>query len=167
MFIPFPVWYFWRLWCKSRCPIGYVGVLNWSRVIDGHGEGGSGAVRGSPLRPHRSVGKGDLEAEFGEFSGKTSGEAGALCALEVIGAEIGIKDAASEHPLDGGEDGGGDGDDGLARAASCREPPRRRRAIFPAITLAKVFFVIASCRCYEGCSSGLVRSGCGLRHSQL
>lgn len=25
---------------------------------------------------------------------------------------------------------------------------------------------LASCRCYEGCSSGGVRSGCGLRHSQ-
>ena len=65
-----------------------------------------------PSRCHRSVGKGDLEAEFGEFSGKTSGEAGAFRAIEVIGAEVGIKDAASEHPADGGDDGGSDGDDG-------------------------------------------------------
>ena len=46
-----------------------------------------------------------MEAEFGEFSGKTSGEAGAFRAIEVIGAEVGIKDAASEHPADGGDDG--------------------------------------------------------------
>jgi hypothetical protein len=46
------------------------------------------------LSCHRSVGKGDMETEFGEFSGKTGGEAGAYCALEVIGAEVGIKDAA-------------------------------------------------------------------------
>ena len=26
--------------------------------------------------------------------------------------------------------------------------------------------ILASCHCYEGCSSGGVRSGCGLRHSQ-
>src|SRR5260370_9653088 len=71
---------------------------------------------------HRSVGKGDLEAELSEFSGKTGGEAGAFCALEVVGTEVGVKDAASEQPIDGGEDGGGDGDDCLARAASRREP---------------------------------------------
>jgi hypothetical protein len=33
----------------------------------------------------RSVGKGEMEAEFGEFSGKTGGEADEFFALEVIG----------------------------------------------------------------------------------
>jgi hypothetical protein len=37
----------------------------------------------------------------------------------MIGAEVGVKDAASEQPIDGGEDGGGDGDNRLARATSC------------------------------------------------
>ena len=37
---------------------------------------------------HGSVGKGDVEVEFGEFSGKAGGEAGAFFALEVIGAEV-------------------------------------------------------------------------------
>ena len=45
---------------------------------------------------HHSVGKSEWEAEFGEFSGKT-GEEGAFGALEVIGAEVGTKDAASEQ----------------------------------------------------------------------
>jgi hypothetical protein len=36
----------------------------------------------------------------GEFSGKPGGEAGAFFALKVIGAEVGIKDTASEQPVD-------------------------------------------------------------------
>jgi hypothetical protein len=45
-----------------------------------------------------------------------------FCALEVIGVEVGIKDAASEQPIDGDEDGDSNGDDDLGRAASCCEP---------------------------------------------
>jgi hypothetical protein len=37
---------------------------------------------------YRSVGQGDLEPQFGEFSGETGGEAGAFGALEMIGAEV-------------------------------------------------------------------------------
>src|SRR5262249_50843382 len=49
-----------RLWCKWRSSINYIGVLSWLGVADGQAEGGSGAVRGSPLRsrshhPVRSV----------------------------------------------------------------------------------------------------------------
>jgi hypothetical protein len=64
-------------------------------------------VRTARMKPscHRLVGKGDMEAEFSEFSGQPGGEAGAFYALEMIGAEVGIKDAAPEHPVDGGEDG--------------------------------------------------------------
>jgi hypothetical protein len=78
---------------------------------------------------HGSVGKGDVEVEFGEFSGKAGGEAGAFFALEVIGAEVGIKDTASEQPVDSGEDGGGDDDDRLAWAASCCDASEERTKV--------------------------------------
>ena len=49
-----------------------------------------------------------------------------FCAIEVIGAEVGIKDAASEQPIDGNENGGSDGDNAPARATSCCEPGEER-----------------------------------------
>jgi hypothetical protein len=50
---------------------------------------------------HHSVGKGDAEAEFGDYSGKT-GEAADFYALKVIGPEVGIKNTACEQRVDDG-----------------------------------------------------------------
>ena len=69
--------------------------------------------RGLPL------GKGDVEAEFGEFSDKAGDEARALDAVKVVGTEIVEGNGAGEHPVDGGQNGSGDGNDRLARTASC------------------------------------------------
>ena len=64
---------------------------------------------------HRLGGQGDVEAEFIEFPGEAGGEAGPFDAVEVVGAEVGVGDAAAEHPVGGGEDRRGDRDDGFAR----------------------------------------------------
>src|SRR5688572_5832273 len=68
------------------------------------------------------VGESHIEAEFVELAGEASGEASALGTIEVIGAEIGVGDAALEHPVDGRQDGGGDGHERLAWPAASLEP---------------------------------------------
>ena len=63
----------------------------------------------------------NVEAEFVELLGEASGEACAVGLVEVVGSEVVVGLAALEHPVDRGEDGGGDGHDRLART------PRRGR----------------------------------------
>src|SRR5690242_8857089 len=58
----------------------------------------------------RRFGQGDVEPEFTKLAGEARGEAGAVAPLEVVGAEVLVGDAAAEHPVDGGQDRGRDGD---------------------------------------------------------
>jgi hypothetical protein len=62
------------------------------------------------------LGEGDGEAEAVELADELGGEALAIGALEVVGAEILIAGAAAKHPVDGGQDRGGDRDDRLLSA---------------------------------------------------
>ena len=64
------------------------------------------------------LGEGDGEAELVEFADELAGEALAIGALEVVGAEILIGRAAAEPPVDGGQDRGGDRDDRLVGPAA-------------------------------------------------
>src|SRR5690242_21637856 len=74
----------------------------------------------------RRFGQGDVEPEFTKLAGEARGEAGAVASLEVVGAEVLVGDAAAEHPVDGGQDRGRDGHDGLAWPAPRPEAPEER-----------------------------------------
>ena len=55
--------------------------------------------------PHRGDdGVRHIEAELLEFVGEACRDARAVAALEVIGAEVLIGDATTEHPVDRGQD---------------------------------------------------------------
>ncbi len=57
---------------------------------------------------------GDVEAQFTDLAGETGGEAVASGPVEVVGTEVGVCDAAPEHPVDSGKDGSGNREDGFA-----------------------------------------------------
>jgi hypothetical protein len=83
------------------------------------------------MKPLRGlpIGDGHMVSELVELAGESCGEAGAFGSIEVIGAEIGVGDTALEHPVDGRQDGGGDGHDRLAWTAAGLEPMEQRPEI--------------------------------------
>ena len=71
-----------------------------------------------------------LVMELVELLGETHGEARSVGLVEVVGTEVavGLWLCALEHPVDGGEDGGGDGHDRLARATARGDAVEKGRA---------------------------------------
>src|SRR6516162_362766 len=76
----------------------------------------------------------DGEAELGELPDKTARLGVRRAPIEVVGTEVAMRRIGSQHVIDGGEDGSGDGTDGLLRSAPGFQPLELRHviAVFPA-----------------------------------
>jgi hypothetical protein len=58
----------------------------------------------------------DVEAEFSKAAKELSSESGFVTAMEIVGAEVLVRQASFEHVVDGGKDGCSDGEESFSRA---------------------------------------------------
>jgi hypothetical protein len=71
----------------------------------------------------------DFESEPTEFPHEPVGGSNAIGAIEVIGTEIGVGNAALEDEIGGGQHRGSDGEDGLLRTAAAFQTQKLRPQI--------------------------------------